>query len=462
MKKEDLIELLSLYKQKEIIEHWRSLAPHEEENFFNNLEELDFRAVFELHKQFSLQDCAVVPEQNIKTASIIPIPRTEEEKEQEKKAKDAGEALLREGKVAVLIVAGGQGSRLGFDGPKGIYPISPMKNKPLFQLFAEQVKAQSARYGTGVPLLIMTSQENHDDTIRFFETNGYFDLGEDTIYFFKQDMLPTITPDGNLILQNNSSLLTNPNGHGGSLKGLYDSGILDILMKAGITELFYCQVDNPLVKIADPVFLGYHIIAGAEVSTKVVRRKNIEEKVGVYLSATNGDAIIEYSDLGPEYMEALDDRGSILYWAGNTAIHIYSLPFVKKINDHGFALPYHCAKKRVDIPDRRGKPQSLDIWKFETFVFDAIPLAARTCCMEIERGEEFSPVKNKDGLDSPETARSAMIALNRNWLMKAGVKTTSEVTIEISPLFALDENELAQKIRGKYVAIDTDTYFGEE
>jgi UDP-N-acetylglucosamine/UDP-N-acetylgalactosamine diphosphorylase len=461
MKKEDIIKLLAVYGQKEIIEHCRGLTSPEEELFLKNLEELDLKTVFELHKQFSLKDCASVPEQNIKPAFIIPTPQSEEEKEQEKKAKESGEALLREGKVAVLIVAGGQGSRLGFDGPKGIYPISPIKNKPLFQLFAEQVKSQSARYGTQIPLLIMTSKENHDDTMRFFETNRHFGLGQDTIYFFKQDMLPAITPDGKLILQNNTNLFTNPNGHGGSLKGLYDSGILDILIKRGISELFYCQVDNPLVKIADPVFLGYHTIAGAEVSTKVVRRKNIEEKVGVYLSRSNEDAIIEYSDLGLEYMEALDDSGNILYWAGNTAIHIFSLPFVKRINDHGFALPYHCAKKMADITDRSGKPQSFDIWKFETFVFDAIPLAVRTCCMEIERDEEFAPVKNKDGVDSPGTARSAMIALSRNWLMKAGVKTAPEVTIEISPLFALDENELTQKIEGENVAIETDTYFGE-
>lgn len=461
MKKEDFMKLLATYGQHEIIEFCKGLKADEEKLFFKNLEKLDLKVVFELHEQFSLQDCSAAPGQAIKTASIIQTPQTEEEKEQEKKAKEAGETLLRDGKVAVLIVAGGQGSRLGFDGPKGIFPISPIKNKPLFQLFAEQVKAQSARYGTWIPLLIMTSEENHEDTIRFFENNGYFDLGQDTIHFFMQDMLPAITPDGKYVLQKNGSLFTNPNGHGGSLKGIYDSGILHMLMEKGITELFYCQVDNPLVKIADPVFLGYHTIAGAEVSTKVVRRKNIEEKVGVYLSRNNRDAIIEYSDLGPEYMAALDDRGNILYWAGNTAIHIFSLPFVKRINDHGFALPYHCAKKRADITGRSGKQQCLDIWKFETFVFDAIPLAANTCCMEIERSEEFAPVKNKDGADSPETARSAMIALSRDWLRKAGVEAIPEVTIEISPLFALDENELAQKIRDKGLTIETDTYFGE-
>ena len=463
MEKNDLLGLFAMYEQHDIIEYYKGLAPHEETLFFKNLEGLDLKLVFKLYKEFSPRDYAPPTEETatIKPAPIIAIPETDKEKEQEQKAKQTGETLLRDGKVAVLIVAGGQGSRLGFEGPKGIYKISPIQQKSLFQLFAEQVKSQSKRYSTKIPLIIMTSEENHDETVQFFKSKDYFGLGKDTLYFFQQDMLPAITPDGNLVLQNHSRLFANPNGHGGSLKGLYDSGVLETLLKAGFTELFYCQVDNPLVKIADPVFLGYHAIANAEVSTKVVRRRSIEEKVGVYLSCNGKDAIIEYSDLSPEYMSALDGTGDILYWAGNTAIHIFSLPFIKRINDHGFALPYHCARKNTDITDRNGKPVRLDVWKFETFVFDAIPLAGRACCMEIAREEEFAPIKNKDGADSPETARSAMIGLCQRWLKKAGVPVAPEAIIEISPLFALDENELGNKLRNKNLTIETDTYFGE-
>jgi UDP-N-acetylglucosamine/UDP-N-acetylgalactosamine diphosphorylase len=452
-----------MYEQNDIIEYYKGLAPHEENLFLQNLEGLDLKLVFELHRKFALGDCTPFDEKStaIKPAPIIAVPETDKQKEGEQKAKQEGEALLREGKVAVLIVAGGQGSRLGFEGPKGIYKISPIQQKSLFQLFSEQIKALSKRYNTRIPLLIMTSKENHDETLRFFETNNYFDLGKETLYFFQQDMLPAVTPDGKLVLQNNFRLFTNPNGHGGSLKALYDSGVLETLLKEGFTELYYCQVDNPLVKIADPVFLGYHAMARAEVSTKVVRRQSIEEKVGVYLSCNGKDAIIEYSDMSPENMSAIDGTGNILYWAGNTAIHIFSLPFIQRINDHGFALPYHCARKNTDIIDRNGKPSCLDVWKFETFVFDAIPLSGRACCMEIAREEEFAPVKNKDGSDSPETARSAMIDQYRNWLKKAGVYVEPEAVIEISPLFALDEEELIQKMKDRKGAIETDTYFGE-
>jgi UDP-N-acetylglucosamine/UDP-N-acetylgalactosamine diphosphorylase len=182
--------------------------------------------------------------------------------------------------------------------------------------------------------------------------------------------------------------------------------------------------------------------------------------VGVYLSCNGKDAIVEYSDLSPEYMSALDSAGNILYWAGNTAIHIFSLPFIQRINDHGFALPYHCARKNTDITDPNGKSSRLDVWKFETFVFDAIPLAQRTCGIEISREEEFAPVKNKDGSDSPETARSAMVELHRSWLKKADVKVVPGVAIEISPLFALDEDELCSKLQNN-LTIETDRYFGE-
>jgi UDP-N-acetylglucosamine/UDP-N-acetylgalactosamine diphosphorylase len=463
MQNKDLLELLTMYRQNDIIEYFKGLSTNEESLFLKNLAGLDLKLVFELHKKFSPGNCTSFTEETmaIRPAPVITIPETDKEKEEEQNARRAGETLLRNGKVAVLIVAGGQGSRLGFEGPKGIYKISPIKQKPLFQLFAEQIKALSKIYSTQIPLLIMTSEENHDETVRFFENKDYFDLEKKTLHFFRQDMLPAVTPDGNFVLQSNFRLFTNPNGHGGSLKALYDSGALETLLKEGFTDLFYCQVDNPLVKIADPVFLGYHTMAHAEVSTKVVRRRSIEEKVGVYVSCNQKDAIIEYSDMSPENMSALDDTGNILYWAGNTAIHIFSLPFIKRINDHGFALPYHCARKNTDLTDRNGKPTRLDVWKFETFVFDAIPMAERACCMEIAREEEFAPIKNKDGADSPETARSAMIDLYCGWLGKAGVHVSPNTAIEISPLFALDEAELCNKLRDKYLSIESDRYFGE-
>ncbi|MCX5807546.1 MAG: UDPGP type 1 family protein [Proteobacteria bacterium] len=454
------LNLLKTYEQYHVLEYYHSLPAEKQNLFLKNLEGLDINLIFSLYNSFSQKKDFSYHANAIKQADIIKIPKTSEEKALYKKARAFGESLIREGKVAVLIVAGGQGSRLGFEGPKGTFPTTLIKKKSLFQIFAESIKAITKKYNTSIPLLIMTSQENHEDTIDFFKLHDYFGLEKDTISFFRQGMIPSITPEGQLILKDETHLFTNPDGHGGSLKALHDSGLLRDLMKKGFTELFYCQVDNPLVRMADPVFLGYHALSKAQVSTKVVRRTNIDEKVGIYLSINGKDAIAEYSDLPPEFMAALDVNGNIQYWAGNTAIHAFSLAFIKHINHHGYAVPYHCARKTIEITDNNNLSIQRDTWKFETFVFDAIPLAEKTCCMEVAREKEFSPIKNNDGADSPYTASIAMNNLHRSWLENAGVKVPPAAQVEISPLFALDNEELKEKIKGKELQISKNIYLG--
>jgi UDP-N-acetylglucosamine/UDP-N-acetylgalactosamine diphosphorylase len=454
------LDFLKAHNQGHIVDHLNKLPSNKQSKLIKNSTNLDLDLVFRLHKECCEAKSVLSLAGEIKPTRVIPIPETPNEKKYQRDAHCVGESLISQGKVAALIVAGGQGVRLGHNQPKGTFPISPIMNKTLFQLFAEQVKALSVRYNTRIPLLIMTSYENHDDTVVFFNSFDFFGLAKENVHFFQQGMLPTITPGGQLLLKDETNLFTNPDGHGGSLRALYTSGLLDLLIKQGISELFYCQVDNPLVKIADPVFLGYHSFANAECSTKTVRRKKIEEKVGVYVFLNEKDTILEYSDFGGKHMEALDEDGSILYWAGNTAIHILNLAFIKSLNDHGFALPYHCANKEVETLNSDGSAKSVEVWKFETFVFDAIQLAARTCCMEVDRSEEFSPVKNKSGPDSPSTARESMINLHKNWLRDAGVNLPSGLKVEVSPLFALDKEELISKLKGTNKSIEKDTYFG--
>jgi UDP-N-acetylglucosamine/UDP-N-acetylgalactosamine diphosphorylase len=273
-------------------------------------------------------------------------------------------------------------------------------------------------------------------------------------------MLPTLTPDGKLILKDAENLLAHPDGHGGSLKALYDSGLAGWLKTQGVSELFYCQVDNPLAKIADPAFIGVHRQENAEISTKVVRRRDPEEKVGIYGRVDGKPAIIEYSDFSPEDYRSLDEKGNLRYWAGNIAIHMISLSFVERMNREGFALPYHRALKEVEGLGAGGRSEKMTGLKFETFVFDAIPLAKKSICMEVPREEEFAPVKNQAGPDSPDTARQAMTNLFTRWLIGAGAKVFPGVQVEISPLFALDKNELKEKLGEKEVEVREDTYFG--
>jgi len=443
---QELLRVLDQFDQPHIMEHYQSLSPHQRTVFLEANSALDFSLAFKLYRDFCKPANSERIPSVIRPPRVIPLPEDAGSKGDVAGARTIGESLIKRQKVAVLIVAGGQGSRLGFEGPKGTFPLSPVKAKTLFQLFAEQVKALSDRFSATIPLLIMTSNDNHDDTVQFFRKNACFGLSPQAVHFFSQGVLPAVSPQGKLILRDEVHLYTSPNGHGGSLKALSDSGLLAQLTGAGYEELFYCQVDNPLVRIADPVFLGYHRLADSEVSTKVVRRRSVEEKVGVYLEVNGKDAVIEYSDLDESYMSALDERGAILYWAGNTAIHLFSLSFIKDLNRDGFALPYHCAKKSAYVVSSDWEPASIDVWKFETFVFDAIPLAKRACCMEVARHEEFAPVKNKEGADSPETARRAIVDLHRSWLQNAGTEVPEDSLVEISPLFALGPEDLAAKL----------------
>jgi UDP-N-acetylglucosamine/UDP-N-acetylgalactosamine diphosphorylase len=459
MTREKILDLLERHRQGHVLDHYRRLSQGKQDLFHRGFSGMDLGLVFQLYEKFPRQGDSRPFSGALSPAPVIPIPQAREEIRRWEEACRTGESLLRRNQVAVLIVAGGQGTRLGFSGPKGNFPISPVKRKPLFQLFAESVRALSVRYRADLPLLIMTSQENHEETQDFFESRGFFGLKREAVHFFIQGRLPTLTPEGRLILRDEMNLLANPDGHGGSLKALYESGMAARLKERGIAEIFYCQVDNPLAKIADPAFIGHHRLEGADISTKVVRRQNLEEKVGIYGLVNGKPAIVEYSDFSPEEYRSLDEKGNIRYWAGNIAIHMISLSFVERLNRQGFALPYHRAVKEVEGLGLDGEASKMKGWKFETFVFDAIPLAQKSCCVEVVREEEFSPVKNDTGIDSPETARRAMTNLFRNWLAEAGAEVAAEARVEISPLFALDKEELIDKLKGKKVAVKGDRYF---
>ena len=458
MKEKYFLDLLDKYGQTHILKHYHSLSLLEKEEFIGELGKLDFKLAFLLYEKTFRQKSPVKHSIDIYPSRIFTIPKNSEEQIPREKARILGESLIYKKKIAVLIVAGGHGSRLGFNGPKGMFPISPVKNKSLFQLFAESVRALSLHYRVAIPLLIMTDTEMLPEVDGFFKTYNFFGLDPQAVHFFYQEMLPTLTVDGKLILKDKTHLFVNPNGHGGCIKALYDSGLSKKLIEDGYSDLFYCQVDNPLVKLMDPVFLGYHKMEDSEISTKVVRRRSCEEKVGVFVAENGKAKVIEYSELGPDNRCILDNNGQIRDWAGNTAIHMITLGLVQRLNENGFSLPYHQAIKRVNSFGAQGETEEIEGWKFETFIFDAIPLAKNTCCMEISREEEFAPLKNKQGDDSPETVRKILSNMYRNWLNDAGIKVEPQVRVEISPLFALSKEELCSKIKASNIGSDKDIY----
>jgi UDP-N-acetylglucosamine/UDP-N-acetylgalactosamine diphosphorylase len=374
------------------------------------------------------------------------------DRKRDREAAASGEQALRAGQVAVVLVAGGQGTRLGHDGPKGTFSIGPVSGKSLFQVHAEKVLALGRRYGAPLPFYVMTSPDNDATTRDFFAAQGCFGLDPDQVIFFQQGTMPALDRrTGKLLLADKGSLATSPNGHGGVLQALADGGHLADLAERGVRYLFYYQVDNPLVKVADPTYLGHHIGAGAEMSLKVVPKLTAAEKLGVVVEVGGRPRIIEYSDLPADLAQRRAPDGDLEIWAGSIAVHIFDVAFLRRLAASGAMLPYHRAVKKVPCLNDGGRavwPAEPNALKFEMFVFDALPLAGTALVVETSRREEFEPLKNAEGENSPATVRQALSDLYAGWLNRAGVEVvrradgSAAVAIEIGPLLALDAEEL--------------------
>lgn len=378
---------------------------------------------------------------------------------------DHGEDLLRRGKIAVVIVAGGQGSRLGINAPKGVVPVTPVSSKSLFCLHAQKVLALCRKYGSSIPVFIMTSRANDAQTKDFFAKHSYFGLNRDDVFFFVQGMLPSVTPEGKFIVSRDGGLFMNPDGHGGAFSALKKNSCLDIMKEKGVEEIFYFQVDNPIVKVCDPLFAGLHNFSGAQMSSKVVKKRSYEEKVGVIARVDGKTRVIEYSDMDDEMRYATNEMEEMLYWAGSIAIHMIRRDFVEELTREGLRLPYHQANKPIPALDEKGNPAEQEGIKFETFIFDALPLAGKSITMEVLREEEFAPVKNKTGEDSLESSKLMQSTLHRSWLRDAGFAVKQDILVELSPLFALDREDLQARRTEIPANIENDLYLrgsGEE
>jgi len=363
-------------------------------------------------------------------------PESSEQEALYRQAFEHGEAIVRAGKVASFTVAGGQGTRLGYDGPKGTLPVSPIRKKTLFQLFAEQILGVSQKYGTQIPWYIMCSPLNLEATISHFEENGYYGLAKDNIKFFAQGVMPATDFEGNLLLASNDSLALSPNGHGGSLKALIDSGSINDMSERGVRHVSYFQVDNPLVTTINPLFIGLHDLQKSDMSSRSITKTGPFEKLGNFVSTGDRISIIEYSDLPEEKALEKDEAGQIKYRAGSPAIHILRRDFIEQFASGEIKLPYHRAEKKVAHIDETGQlitPEQPNAVKFETFVFDALPLAKNPLILEADRSEEFSPVKNMTGNDSLESSKADQIQKAKNWLLKAGHKCIGNSIVEICP-----------------------------
>jgi UDP-N-acetylglucosamine/UDP-N-acetylgalactosamine diphosphorylase len=370
------------------------------------------------------------------------------------RATSLGQELLRSGKVAAFTVAGGQGTRLGFDGPKGAVPITPIMQKTFFQLFAEMILAVRNRFGVAIPWYIMTSDANHLQTVDFFRQHQHFKLPASDVVFFAQSMLPSFDPQGKLLLAEKHRLALSPDGHGGSLKALYDNGALADMHQRGIQVLSYFQIDNPLVRPFDELFLGLHAATQSEMSTKATAKTDDLERVGNMCVHAGKQLVVEYSDFPAELATAKYPDGTRKFNLGNLAIHAINVDFVARIVGDKHDLPYHRADKAVGFVDAQGEKQSPkqpNAVKLEKFIFDALPLAKNALLLEIDRHDEFAPVKNASGNDSPLTSMAAQINRDVRWLEMHGVKIPRaddghpNAVVEIAPEFLTkSDSELAK------------------
>jgi UDP-N-acetylglucosamine pyrophosphorylase len=423
--------------QDHLFRFWSELPPQDQDVLAGQVLEVDFAQVAALHRELVRGQGAI---ESHAAASIAPLrakPWDGFPIAERAAYANLGMRALREGKVAAFLVAGGQGTRLGHNGPKGVFDIGLPSRKSLFQLQAERILRLSRQAGKAIPWYIMTSEENHAETTGFFKERRFFGLPERDIFFFKQGEMPVVDDAGKVLLASKGRLSMGPNGNGGCFLALAKSGALDDMKRRGVEHVFFYGVDNALVRVCDPHFVGFALSEGHPAASKAVIKAQPEEKVGVLCLRDGKPSVLEYSEMTEEMIYAKGDDGRYLYDSANIATHLFTREFLEK--NAAASLPFHVAHKKIAHVDASGavaNPEKPNAWKFELFMFDLFPLAGSMAGLLVNREEEFAPVKNKDGVDSPASARAMVLDLHRKWALAAGV-TEDELRgkiVEISPL----------------------------
>lgn len=424
--------------QSEVLRYWGELNQQERDELIHQVLTIDFDECQKAWKDITSPSSSP---QNLSVPNNVFTEKNNLLKTNE--YKELGEALISASKVAAFTVAGGQGTRLGHDGPKGTFISGPISQNTLFRQFAENLTFFSNKFSTVPFWFIMTSPENHRQTVDYFKKSNYFGFSEKNIKIFSQDTIPVFDENGKFLLEQKYKIATSPNGHGGSLKALAQSGSLELMKNEGIDYISYFQVDNPLVYCLDPTFIGLHSNEGAEMSSKAVQKTDPNEKVGLFVGEGENSLVIEYSDAPESALTARNPNGTLKFGLGNIAIHMFSRKFVDQLSgvksDFNFRLPFHAARKKVSAVNRKGlreTPEKPNAIKAEMFVFDALPLAKNSQILEISRNEEFAPIKNAHGADSIESSMELQFKRSQNWIQDGGELAESMNNLEVSPLYA--------------------------
>lgn len=402
-KEQEVIAILKEYGQEHIIKFLENLNPQEKEELENQILKIDFHQLTELYEN------AKKPVE-IKENKIEKIDYIDKQKMniiQREELADLGGSIVSSGKYAVVTMAGGQGSRLEHPGPKGTFRLDVYgKGKYLFEILVDNLKEANKRYQTTIPWYIMTSKENHDETYQFLEKNNYFGYDKNYVTLFVQGELPLVSLDGKLLIGKNKLVKLASDGNGGTFASLRLSGALADMKERGIEWVFIGSVDNVLLKMVDTVLLGFAIDKGVQIASKSIVKANPHEKVGVFCKMNGHPKVIEYSELPEKMAEEIDDDGELRYGESHVMCNLFTIDAIEEISKQ--PLIYHSAIKKNSYLDENGKevvPTEKNCYKFEAFIFDAFTFFDDIAILRGKREEDFAPVKNKEGVDSPKTAK---------------------------------------------------------
>jgi len=395
-------ELLSKYKQEHLLNGYEKLSEKNKEFLLSQILNIDFELIKKLYQNVNNK-----PE--IVENDITPIEYLEKEKmsiEEKQKYEKIGEEIIKTGGLAVITMAGGQGTRLGFNGPKGACTIGLKSGKTIFEILIDVLKDAENKYGVKVHWYLMTSKENNDATIKFFEENNYWNYGKENISFFVQGQLPMLDVNGKILRTKDGLVKEAADGHGGVLEAIYKNNILEDMQERNIKWIYIGGVDNVLAKMVDPVFIGLAKDGGYYAAGKSLVKACPEEKVGVFCKKNGKPTVVEYTEISDEMANATDDKGELLYGESHILCNLFSIEAIEKISKN--KLSYHTAFKKADYLNDKCEfviAEKPNAYKFESFIFDAFETLENMIVMRVKREEEFAPVKNKEGVDSPETAR---------------------------------------------------------
>jgi len=416
-----------------LVDYCEALDPAARETLLNQLETIDLDLVARLRAGTAA--AAPPPEE------FSPLPYVGPEvRGPGTKAAKRGRAELRAGRVAFVLLAGGQASRLRWNGPKGTFPIGPATERSLFQILVEQIVRAQRDYGAPPPLAVTTSATTDAAIRTHFERQDCFGVDRDCIAFACQASLPALDPEGRMMLAAPDRIFTSPDGHGGALQAIESGGVLDQWADYGITTVCTLQVDNPLLKVVDPDFIGRLLLGGAPIWTKVILKQEPSQKLGVVVRAGGCPAIVEYSEIRAEQARATDPDGRLTYRLGSIAVHAFRLDFLRR--ELARELPFHAAHKQIPCTGEDGNLERRPGVKYERFLFDLFPRARDIGVVQVVREREYEPVKNAEGNESPATARAALAAEYRRWYVEAGKTPPETGPLELSPLEVVGPEDL--------------------